>query len=367
MRKMKIGFVGVGAISGIYLKNLTRLFKEVEVVGVCDLIRERAERAVEEYGIPRLYEDMYELFGDDEVDIVLNITRPDEHYAVTKAALMAGKHVYSEKPLASTPELGAELVKLAADKGLVLGGAPDTFLGAAVQTARKMIDRGFIGDVVSAAGFMKCRGHESWHPDPEFYYKRGGGPMLDMGPYYVTAMVNLLGSVTWATSMSRITYPERTITSEPHRGEVIKVDVPTHVAGIMEFENGAIGTLLTSFDIYPTECRDFIEVYGTEGTMIVPDPNNFGGKIRVTRGGEWEEYDLEFDYSENSRGLGLADFANAVRDGRTPRANCQLTYHALEVMTALNNADHVREHVKIKSRYDRTAPMCVGLPEGILD
>ena len=367
MKKMKIGFVGVGDISSIYLENLTGLFREVEIAGICDLVREKAERAAAKYGIARIYKDMYELFGDPEVDIVLNITRPDEHYEVSKAALLAGKHVYSEKPLASTLEKGAELVALAKEKGLYLGGAPDTFLGAAVQTAREMIDSGAIGQIVSAAGYMKCRGHETWHPDPEFYYKRGGGPMLDMGPYYVTAMVNLFGSVNWVTSMSRTTYPERMITSEPKYGQIIKVDVPTHVSGIMEFENGAIGTLTTSFDVYPAGSCDFIEVYGSEGSMIVPDPNNFSGKIKIRGKGDWEERDLTFDYSRNSRGLGLCDMANAVRDGRVARANCGLTYHALEVMLALANAEHRREHIRIGSRYERTAPMCRGLEEGILD
>ncbi len=358
MEKTKIGFVGVGDISAIYLANLTTTFAdEIEIVGVCDLVREKAERAVEKYGIRKLYRDMYELFADDEVDVVLNITRPDEHYGVTKAALLAGKHVYSEKPLASTLGDGAELVAIARERGLYLGGAPDTFLGAAIQTAREMIDSGAIGTVVGAAGYVKCRGHESWHPDPEFYYKRGGGPMLDMGPYYVTAMVNLFGSARWVASMSRITYPERTITSEPKKGQVIKVDVPTHVAGVIEFETGVIGTLTTSFDVYPAGSYDFIEVYGSEGSMIVPDPNNFGGKIKIRGAGEWEERALSFGFSENSRGLGLYDMCRAIREGRAARANCSLTYHALEVMLALANADHRREHIRIESHCDRAEPM----------
>ena len=219
------------------------MFKEIEVIGVCDLIRERAEKAVKQYNIPKLYNDMYELFADPEVDIVLNITRPDEHYAVTRAALEAGKHVYSEKPLAATLEDGKKLVALAKEKGLLLGGAPDTFLGAGIQTCRKLIDDGVIGDVIGGAGFMIRHGHETWHPDPEFYYKRGGGPMLDMGPYYVTALVNLICNVEAVSSMTRITFPERKITSQPKNGEVIHVDVPTLVAGAMRFTNGAIGPL----------------------------------------------------------------------------------------------------------------------------
>ena len=368
MKKTKIAFVGVGDISHTYLPNLAKKFDEIEVIGVCDLIRERAEWAVREFGIPKLYNDMYELFADPEVDIVLNITRPDEHYEVTKAALLAGKHVYSEKPLAATLEKGAELVELAKEKGLYLGGAPDTFLGGAIQTARKLIDAGEIGEIVSAAGFMKCRGHETWHPDPEFYYKRGGGPMMDMGPYYVTAFVNLLGSAVRVTSMTRNTYPERVITSKPKYGQVIHPTVPTHVAGLIEFESGAIATLLTSFDIYPMGSNNFIEIYGSKGAMIVPDPNNFGSPVKILRpSGEWEEIEPTFDYTWNARGVGLCDMAKAIETGRTPRAGYELTYHALEVMTALTTAGDLGRHIDIASRYNRTAPMVAGIPEGKLD
>lgn len=368
MKRTKIAIIGIGDISHTYLPNLTGIFKEIEVIGVCDLIRERAEWAVREFGIPKLYEEMHEAFADEEVEIILNLTRPDEHYDVTKGALLAGKHVYSEKPLAATLEKGAELVALAEEKGLYLGGAPDTFLGGAIQTARKLIDEGAIGEIVSAAGFMKCRGHETWHPDPEFYYKRGGGPMLDMGPYYVTAFANMLGSAVRVTSMTRNTFPERTITSKPKYGQVINPTVPTHVAGLIEYESGAIATLLTSFDIYPMGSNNFMEIYGTEGCMIVPDPNNFGNPVKILRpNGEWEEIEPVFDYTTNDRGLGLCDMANAIRDSRRARCDYGLTYHVLEVMMGLTTAGDLGHHVEIKSRYDRTAPMCVGLPRGILD
>ena len=205
----RIGFVGVGAISGIYLENITNRFKDIEIIGVCDLIRERAENAVKKYNIPKLYNDMYELFADPEVDVVLNITRPYEHYEVTKAALLAGKHVYSEKPLAVDMDEADELVALAKEKGLHLGGAPDTFMGAGIQTCRKLIDDGVIGDVVGANVAMICHGHESWHPDPEFYYKFGGGPMLDMGPYYVTALINLprMAAAPWQLQVKLVLLP----------------------------------------------------------------------------------------------------------------------------------------------------------------
>lgn len=369
MKKMKIAFVGVGSISKIYLQNLTEVYKEVEVIGVCDLIRERAERAVAKFNIPKLYEDMYELFADPEVDVVLNITRPDEHYEVTKAALLAGKHVFSEKPLASTLEKGRELVELADRLGLYLCGAPDTFLGAAIQTARELIEEGKIGTLVGGCGHMKCRGHESWHPDPEFYYKRGGGPLLDMGPYYVTAFINLLGSVKRVTAMNRITYPERTITSEEKYGQIITVDVPTHVNALMEFENGAVAHLLTTFDTYSTDFRNRIEIYGSEGTMIVPDPNNFCDPVKISRGGdrEPEVYPVRYGYDFDARGLGLCDMCNAIRDGRPARTDKQLPYHALEVMMGLVRASDEHRFIDIESKFEKPAFMPKGLEDGILD
>ncbi len=358
-KTVKIGFVGVGAISGIYLENITKRFDNVEVIGVCDLIRERAENAVQRYNIPRLYDDMYELFADPEVDVVLNITRPDEHYEVTKAALKAGKHVYSEKPLASTLEQGRELVKLAADKGLLLGGAPDTYLGAGIQTCRKLIEDGVIGDIVGAAGWMLCPGHESWHPDPEFYYKRGGGPMMDMGPYYVNCLVNLVGNAAQVSAMTKRTFLKRTITSAPHRGEIIDVDVPTFYAGTIRFENGAIGTLITTFDVYNSANNNCLEIYGTKGTLYVPDPNMFDGPVRVMLAGEGKkDVELAFDNRENSRGLGLSDMARAVADGSGKfRANCSQTLHVLEIMEGFAVSGETHREVEIRSRFDRTEMM----------
>ena len=234
MDKVKIGVLGTGAISGIYFKNLTKVFSEVEVVAVCDLFVEKAKEAAEEYQIPKVYETMEEMLADGEIEIILNLTRPNEHYKTTRAALLAGKHVYSEKPLAAVYEEGVELVNLAKEKGLMLGGAPDTFLGAGIQTCRKLIDDGFIGDVVGAQAQMVCHGHESWHPAPEFYYQAGGGPMMDMGPYYMTALVNLVGRVKGVSGMCGKGFAQRVITSEPKRGTVVDVEVPTHTAGLLQ-------------------------------------------------------------------------------------------------------------------------------------
>ena len=355
---IKIGMVGVGDISGIYLKNITELFKEIELAAVCDLVRAKAEKAKETYNIPQIYDTMDELFADKDIDIVLNLTRPYEHFGVTSAALKAGKHVYSEKPLGATLEEGIELVRLAEEKGLMLGGAPDTFLGAGIQTCRRLIDDGYIGAPVGAAAVMACRGHETWHPDPAFYYQFGGGPMMDMGPYYITALINLLGGVQRVTGVTKTSFSQRTITSKPLCGTVVDVEVPTHINGILQFENGAVGTILTSFDVYyPEQSR--LEIYGAEGTLFVPDPNGFGGPVRLLRPekGEVMELPLLYDYAENSRALGLADMAKALETGREARASHKQTLHVLEIMTAIQSGGEVGRTVDIQTDFTRCPPM----------
>ena len=368
MEKIRIGIVGVGAISGIYLQNITGLFREMEIAGVCDLIPERAQKAVEQYGLPRQYADMYELFADPAGDIVLNLTRPYEHYEVSKAALLAGKHVYSEKPLAASLEEGRELVRLAEERGLLLGGAPDTFMGAGIQTCRKLIDDGVIGEPVGAAAFMICHGHEGWHPDPAFYYQYGGGPLFDMGPYYLTALINLLGGVSGVTGVAKTTFPQRTITSAPHFGETVQVEVPTHVTGILQFASGAVGTLFTTFDVhYWSSAR--LEVYGSRGTLVVPDPNGFGGPIQLfsPADGTLREMPLLFPYRDNSRALGLADMAKALQTGRPCRAGYQQTYHVLEIMESLYRSSDEKRFVPLESRYTPAAPMVREPLSGVLD
>ena len=368
MEKVRIGILGLGAISGIYLKNLTGLFKEVEVIGVYDLIPEKTAQAQKEYGIPKAYTSMEEMLQDEEVEIVLNLTRPFEHYATTKAALLAGKHVYSEKPLAATLEEGKELVALAREKGLLLAGAPDTFMGAAIQTCRKLIDDGFIGRPIGATAQMICHGHESWHPAPAFYYQYGGGPMMDMGPYYMTALVNLLGGVKGLTGLTAKSFETRTITSEPQCGTVIPVEVPTHVNGILQFVNGAVATVTTTFDVY-YDRQDKLEIYGTQGTLRVPDPNCFGGSISLLRpeDGSFKEIPLAFDYQENSRGLGVADMAKALRTGRACRADCSQTLHVLEIMTAFEKSSLEGRYLELETTYERGPAMAHNPVRGILD
>ena len=396
-KPVKVAMIGVGAISGIYLQNITHTFRAIELRGVCDLIPARAEKgkayvdeaiaAGADVVSPVIYKDMYEAFNDPEVEVILNLTRPYEHYEVTKQALLHGKHVYSEKPLAVDMEEAAELVAIAEEKGLRLGGAPDTFMGAGVQTARKLIDDGYIGDIVGATCAMVCHGHETWHPDPEFYYKRGGGPMLDMGPYYITALVQLLGEAKAVSGMTRKTFDKRVITSAPHNGEIIDVDVDTHLAGNILFSSGAVAQIITTFDVHYTGMARF-EVYGTKGTLIVPDPNTFGGPVLLLRPEDiaaatsdpgldrkdipdfyrgYRQMPLMFDYNQNSRALGLADLCTALRSGRDHRANYQQQRHVLEIMTSFSKSSAEGRTLELTTHYERTPAMQPNALHGVLE
>lgn len=364
MNKVKIGVVGCGNISGIYFENLTKLFKNTSVYACADIIEEKARAAADKYGIPHVLKTD-ELINSNEVDIVLNLTIPKQHYDVCKKALLAGKHVYVEKPISLTPQQGTELVELAEKNNLLLGCAPDTFLGGGLQTCRKLIDDGFIGTPVAVTAFMTCHGHESWHPDPEFYYEKGGGPMYDMGPYYLTALVSLLGPAKTVCGMTRITFPERTITSEKKFGKVIKVEVPTHVAGTVEFKNGVIATMITSFDIWKSTLPR-IEIYGSLGTLIVPDPNTFGGPVllRTAHGTEFKEIPLTHIYDENSRGIGLADMVRAIEAGEENRANGRLANHVLEIMHAFHESSSSKKYYGLSTSCKRPEPLPMGLIKG---
>lgn len=366
MKKMKAGIIGTGNISGLYLKNGSN-FDAMEVAACADLDVTRAKQKAEEYGIRGCSVD--ELLSDPEIQMIINLTIPQAHAEVNLRALEAGKHVYVEKPFAVSREEAEQVLKLAEQKRLYVGGAPDTFLGGGIQTCNKLIEDGWIGVPIGATAFMICGGHESWHPAPEFYYQAGGGPMFDMGPYYLTALVALLGPMKRVTGMTRISFPERTITSEPKQGQKIQVEVPTHIAGIIEFAAGPIGTLLTSFDVKGGSTLPRIEVYGSEGTIIVPDPNRFGGEIRVKRAGasDWSEIPYAYANTENARGIGAADMAKAIVTGRKHRANGQLAYHVLEAMHGFHDAASSGAYYKMKSICERPAALPLGLRPFCLD
>ncbi|OGR29773.1 MAG: oxidoreductase [Desulfobacca sp. RBG_16_60_12] len=354
----KVGIVGCGNISGIYLRNL-RKFRRTEVVACADLDLDRARAVAEANDVPKAC-STEELLADSDVQVVLNLTVPKAHYPVSKAALLAGKHVYVEKPLSVEREEARELMLLAESKGLRLGCAPDTVLGAGIQTCRKLIDDGMIGKPVGANAFMLCPGHESWHPSPEFYYEQGGGPMLDMGPYYVTALVTLLGGIEAVSGETRIPRAARTITSEPKRGNIFEVETPTHIVGLLSFVGGAVGQITTSFDVQRSTLP-CIEVYGSEGSLLVPDPNGFGGPVKLFRkgGSNWEDIPLSHGFSENSRGLGLLDMVCAEDSQREHRLNGRLSYHITDVMLGVLDAADKGIRLAIDSVVERPPAMPV--------
>lgn len=366
MQTTKIGIIGCGNISRAYF-GVTERFPILEIVACADLDLERAQAKAEEWGIPVAC-TVDELLAMDEIEIVVNLTIPHAHAEIALASLEAGKHAYSEKPFAVHKADGRRVLELAREKGLLVGCAPDTFLGGGNQTARKALDDGIIGRPVAACAHMMCHGHESWHPDPEFYYKPGGGPMLDMGPYYITALVNLLGPVEKLAGSATVTFPQRTIGSEPKRGEIIDVEVPTHVNGIMQFAGGTMGTITTSFDVWAAS-HPAIEIYGTEGTMQVPDPNSFGGPTRVRRPGDedWVELPHSHGYTEQNRGIGVADMAYALRSGRAHRVSGELAYHVLDTMVSFVDSWEAGQWLSLDSTCPRPEMLPVGLEPGQLD
>jgi predicted dehydrogenase len=366
MQKNKVGVIGCGNISGIYLE-MGQTFEILEIAAVADLIPERAQAQAAKYGIARAC-SVDELLADPEIKIVINLTIPNAHAEVGLKAVQAGKSVYNEKPLTIAREDACKLLETAAANGVLVGGAPDTFLGGGLQTCRKIIEDGLIGEPIAATAFMLCHGHESWHPAPAFYYQVGGGPMFDMGPYYLTALVSLMGPVRRVTGSTRITFPERTITSQPLNGTKVEVEVPTHITGVLDFANGAIATVVTSFDVWAAEVPR-IEIYGTLGTLSVPDPNTFGGPVRLRAAGssEWTEVPLSHGYASNTRSIGVADMAYALQYGRKHRANGEMAYHVLDIMHAIHDAASAGKHVNLASTCERPAPFPVGLLPGQLD
>lgn len=368
MKKTNIGIIGCGNISDAYIPNC-QAFQILELSACADLAPERAAAKAAQYGIPRVL-GVEALIADPEIEIVVNLTTPAAHFEIAQAALKAGKHVYNEKPLANRREEGRRLSELARKHGLRIGCAPETFMGGGLQTCRQLIDGGAIGQPVAATAFMLSGGHENWHPQPDFYYQPGGGPLFDMGPYYLTAMICLLGPIRRVTGSARITFPERCIGSAARKGERIPVSTPTHVAGILDFAAGPIATLITSFDIRHRLSRlPYIEIYGTEGALAVPDPNSFGGPVRLQSndGSEPREIPLSHGYSQNIRGIGVADMAYALQSGRAHRAGGAMAWHVLDAMQAFLESSDQGRHIDLTTTCERPAPMPANLEPWTLD
>jgi len=364
---MKIGLLGYGSIGEIYAENITNVFKEIELAGVCDIVEKRAEKAVAKYGGIK-YKSLDEMLNDSQVDIILNLTQPKTHYETNIKIINAGKHVYTEKPLGISYDEGKKQVEAAQTKGVRIGGAPDTFLGAGIQTCRKLIEDGYIGTPIGFTAFVINRGPEAWHPDPEFIFKHGCGPVFDMGPYYLTALVNMLGSIKSVTAQTKTTFDVRTIKSKPFFGEKIEVEVPTYANSILNFESGVMGSFFVTYDVHASTLP-CMEIYGTNGTLLVPDPNFFNGPIKLFRPeqGNFTEVPLLFDYPQNYRGIGIADMAKAIETGREHRANGNLMLHVLETLEGIVLSGKENRTVNIKTSHKKTPPMVNAELFGILD
>lgn len=362
---LRVGLIGCGNISTSYLSRAPG-FAGFAFTKVADINPAAAEAKAAEYGLKAATVEA--LLADPEIDLVVNLTIPAAHYAISKAALENGKHVYSEKPYVLSLEEGRDLARIAAARGLRLGSAPDTFLGASHQLARHIIDAGLIGRVTSGTCFVMSPGMESWHPNPDFFFLKGGGPILDLGPYYIANLVQLIGPVKRVGALTATPSPTRTIGSEPRRGEVIPVETPTTIHALLEFASGAVVTLVASWDVWQHDHAP-MALYGTEGTLHVPDPNFFQGPLRVTARAEpaplpaWD-HPLGPPNRETPRGMvsdyrtaGLSDMASAIAEGRAHRCNDAFALHVVEVMTAVLASGEAGGFVDITTTCERPAAL----------
>lgn len=364
MTKLGVGIIGCGNISTAYL-SLAPMFKSLNVVAVADMNMSNAQAKAAEFDVRA--DTIDDLLKAADVDVIVNLTIPDAHFAVTKSILEAGKHAYSEKPLVLTLEEGQILRDLAASKGLRVGSAPDTFLGGAHQQARAAIDGGKTGKIIGGTCHVMGHGMEAWHPNPDFFFKPGGGPVLDMGPYYVTNLIQLVGPVKSVAALANKTFPTRTIGNGPRNGEVIPVEVATNIHALLEFENGAAITLGASWDVW-TNKHSNMELYGEDASLFVPDPNFFGGAVEV--GGQDREIkaldawnhpfgvnNFDDDTKANYRCAGLADMAAAIAEGREHRCNVDLAVHATDVMTSILRSGEDRKFITLSTTCDRPAAL----------
>ncbi|MEJ1993122.1 MAG: Gfo/Idh/MocA family oxidoreductase [Maritimibacter sp.] len=366
MSKLGIGIIGCGNISTAYLK-LAPLFAALEPRAVADLNPKAAEAQAAAFGLRA--ESVDDLLAAPDIDMVVNLTIPAAHFEVSKRVLEAGKHVYSEKPFVLTLEEGEALRELAAKKGLRVGSAPDTFFGASHQLARATIDAGKIGKVIGGTAHIMGHGMEAWHPNPDFFFQPGGGPVLDMGPYYVTNLVQLLGPVRAVSAMTAASFATRTIGNGPREGETVPVDTPTNIHALLEFESGAIVTLGASWDVWAHR-HPIMELYGESGSLYLPDPNFFGGDValvgpdKVEMPQSWEHPFGVLNFTDNAgnehanyRCSGLADMASGIAEGREHRCNLDLALHVVDVMTSILKSGERRDWVEMTTTCTRPAPL----------
>lgn len=361
-----VGIIGCGNISRAYFDHLRPFADQVKIVACADLNPEAAQAKALENGL-KGGSSIRELLANPAVDIVLNLTVPGAHAAVNLQALRAGKHAYCEKPFALNYGEGIKTLREARKRKLRIGCAPDTVLGGGIQTCRRLIDDGAIGKPIAATANMLCHGHEGWHPNPGFYYQPGGGPLFDMGPYYLTSLVTMLGPVKSVSARAATTFKQRVVGSGPRTGQKIKVTTPTHLAGVLEFVQGAIATVTMSFDIWANHAP-LLEIYGTAGSLQCPDPNDFKGDVLLwtTETREWRSVPLTHN-AELGRGVGLADMAHAILHRRPHhRASGELGLHVVEVMEAFQKSSEANRAIAIKSTCRQPEPLPAGLALGKL-
>jgi len=356
---LTVGIIGVGNISQQYFAQFPAL-PNLKLVAVADVDQARAAAVAKEQGVEALSVD--DLLTDPRIDAVLNLTIPAAHVEIAQRALDAGKHVYGEKPLALATADAAPMLEQAAAAGLRVGSAPDTVLGTGIQTARAVLDSGRIGEPIGATVQWTAPGHERWHPAPAFYYQPGGGPLLDMGPYYLSSLVTFFGPVVRVSGAATRSSRERTIATGPNAGTPIPVDVDTHVTAILQHANGVISTVTVSFEVWATRVPLF-EVYGTEGTIAVSDPNHFSGAVQVATKDDretWQDVDVQAGYADAGRGYGLADMARAIETDRPHRASGDLAFHVLEIMESILRAAHENVVIELSSTVERPDPVALG-------
>jgi predicted dehydrogenase len=363
-----VGIMGAGNISAAYLR-LAPLFKNLEVRAVADVIPEAAKKRATEYNVAAQTPD--ELLKNSELDVIVNLTVPAAHFSVSKDILSAGKHAYSEKPFVLSVEEGIKLKALADEYGLKVGSAPDTFLGGAHQQARSIIESGQLGRIASGTMHVMSRGMEHWHPNPDFFFQPGGGPILDLGPYYVTNLINLAGPVKRVSAFTSMARTEREVTAEgPFKGTFVKVGTPTTIHAILELHSGAIVTLGTSWDV-ASHGHHNIELYGTEGSVYVPDPNFFNGDVTITDRAATKEKVTPWDHPfgvanqdldkpnprANYRNAGLSDMLTAAETGRHARCDLDVALHAVDVMTSILKAGETGQVITLSTTCERPAPL----------
>jgi predicted dehydrogenase len=362
MAKLGVGIIGCGNISTTYLK-FAPIFKSLELKAVADINMDAARARAAEYNVRA--ETVADLLKAGDVDVIVNLTVPAVHYEISRQILEAGKHAYSEKPLVLTLDEGKHLRDLAASKGLRVGSAPDTFMGGSHQLARATLDAGQIGKVIAGSAHVMSHGMEQWHPNPGFFFQPGGGPVLDLGPYYITNLIQLIGPVKSVASLANASFATRTIGSGPLQGQTVPVDTPTNIHALLEFVNGATVTLSASWDVWKHRHAN-MEIYGTEGSLFVPDPNFFGGDVEIAGHdgviGPVPAWDHPFgvpnqDTRANYRCAGLADMATAIDEGRQHRCNIDVAVHAVDVMVSILKAGAEKRFVDMTTTCDRPAAL----------